>query len=40
MRNYARVFRLDEKGERVYYDDKQREAELADAQRDISRYCN
>ena len=40
MRNYARVFRLDEKGERVYYDDKQRESELADAQRDISKYCN
>lgn len=40
MRNYARVFRLDEKGERVYYDDKQRESELADAQRDIAKYCS
>lgn len=40
MKNYARVFRLDEKGERVYYDDKQRESELAEAQADISRYCN
>ena len=40
MKNYARVFRLDEKGERVYYDDKQRESELADAQREIARYCN
>ena len=40
MKNYARVFRLDEKGERVYYDDKQRESELADAQADIAKYCN
>ena len=40
MKNYARVFRLDEKGERVYYDDKQRESELAEAQADISKYCN
>ena len=40
MKNYARVFRLDEKGERVYYDDKQRESELADAQREIAKYCN
>ena len=40
MKNYARVFRLDEKGERVYYDDKQRESELAEAQSDIAKYCN
>jgi hypothetical protein len=40
MKNYARVFRLDEKGERVYYDEKQREAELAEAQREMAKYCN
>lgn len=40
MKNYARVFRLDEKGERVYYEEKEREAALADAQRDMAKYCN
>ena len=39
MKNYSRVFRLDEKGERVYYEEKEREAALADAQRDIAKYC-
>jgi hypothetical protein len=39
MRNYARVFHLDDKGERVYLDDKEREAQLREANQDIARYC-
>jgi len=40
MENYARVFRLNEKGERVYMEEKEKASELADARRDISKYCD
>lgn len=40
MKNYARVFRLDDKGERVYLDDKERDSQLQEANREIARNCN
>ena len=39
MENSARVFRLDDKGQRVYLEDKERAADLAEARRDIAQYC-
>ena len=33
------VYRLNDKGERVYYEDKEREAKLAEAKANIARYC-
>ena len=33
------VYRLNDKGERVYYEDKEREAKLAEARADMARYC-
>jgi hypothetical protein len=39
MENYSRVFRLDDKGQRVYLEDKERASELAQARRDIAEYC-
>ena len=33
------VYRLNDKGERVYYEDKEREAKLAEAKADMARYC-
>lgn len=35
----GRVYRLNEKGERVYYEDKDYEAKLAEARENIARYC-
>ena len=40
MTNYARVFRLNEKGERVWMEDSEKSSELAEAKRDVSRYCD
>jgi hypothetical protein len=40
MTNYARVFRLNEKGERVWMEDNEKSAELADAKRDAAKYCD
>jgi hypothetical protein len=33
------VYRLNDKGERVYYEDKEREAKLAEAKENMARYC-
>jgi len=35
----GRVYRLNEKGERVYYEDKDYDAKLAEARENIARYC-
>jgi hypothetical protein len=34
-----RIYNLDDKGERVYLDDKQREADIEEARREITRSC-
>ena len=39
LQNYSRIFHLNEKGERVYLEENQRASELAEAKRDITRYC-
>jgi hypothetical protein len=39
MKNARRVYNLDEKGERVYLDEKQRAAELERHTRDAEKYC-
>ena len=40
MENSSRVFRLNDKGERVWMEDKEKAAELADAKREIAMYCD
>ena len=40
MQRPTGVYRLNEKGERVFLEDKDREANLAEARQDIARYCN
>ena len=40
MTNYSRVYKLNDKGERVWMEDNEKSAELADAKRDVSRYCD
>jgi hypothetical protein len=40
MTHYARVFRLNEKGERVWMEENEKSAELADAKRDVAKYCD
>jgi uncharacterized phage protein gp47/JayE len=37
--NNVRVYHLDEKGQRVYLDEKQRETELARWRQDVEKYC-
>jgi hypothetical protein len=39
MKNARRVYNLDEKGERVYLDEKQRAAGLEKHTRDVEKYC-
>jgi hypothetical protein len=39
LQNYSRIFHLNEKGERVYMEEKDRAADLAEARRDVARYC-
>jgi hypothetical protein len=40
MQQSARMFKMDENGERVYMDDSQRQQQLEAAQRAVSEYCN
>jgi len=39
LQSGIRMVEIDEKGERNYIDDKQRESDIAKAQKDISNYC-
>jgi len=39
MTRAGRVFRLDDKGERVYYNDDERAAQAEEARRDMASYC-
>lgn len=40
MKNYARVFRLDDKGERVWLEERERASQLDEANQEIAKYCS
>lgn len=40
MTNSSRVYRLNAKGERVWMEESEKSAELAEARREIARYCD
>jgi hypothetical protein len=40
MTNYSRVYKLNEKGERVWMEENEKSSELAEAKRDVARYCD
>ena len=35
----GRIYEVDEKGERVYWDDNTRKAKMAEAQKDVDKWC-
>ena len=40
MTNSSRVYKLNDKGERVWMEDSEKAAELADAKREVDKYCD
>ena len=40
MTNSSRVFKLNEKGERVWMEENEKSSELADAKREAAKYCD